>query len=267
MNTENLEIGKKYEIPIRIAHCHNSKCEHKTLHKILNVIFKRSYTKAVACSDLAGEWIFGKKNYDILPNAIDINKFRYKDCVRNEYRKKLELDSDEIIIGHVGNFNEQKNHKFIIDIFNSFQKRTKSSLLLIGTGILIEEVKRQVEELGIQEKVYFLGLRDDVNCWMQAMDVFLFPSKWEGFGMVLIEAQASNLPVIASTEVPTVTRVTNFIRYIDLKSNVNDWNDAILELHDNERFQEIDDRVIEYDIDRNIQKVIELYGLRNRGMK
>jgi glycosyltransferase involved in cell wall biosynthesis len=268
-STMGIELftGKHYGIPIRIAHCHNSKCEHKTLHKILNVEFKNSYTQAVACSDLAGEWIFGKGNYDVLPNAIDINKFRFHSSVRNEFRKKLELDKDEILIGHVGNFNEQKNHKFLIEIFNSFQEKNKSQLLLIGTGVLIEDIKRQVELLGIQSKIHFLGLRDDVNCWMQAMDVFVLPSKWEGFGMVAIEAQASNLPVVASTEVPTVTRVTNSIKYLDLNSCVNDWNRAIQELSEIERIQEVDYRVAKYDIDLNVQKVIELYGLKNRGMK
>lgn len=257
-----LKIAKICGIPTRIAHCHNSRCEHQLIHNVFKYSFMKSYTHAVACSELAGDWIFGKNNYTIVPNAIDINKFKYNEKNRNIYRNKLQIDDDAIVLGHVGNFNEQKNHEFLIDVFRSFHKTRHSKLILIGTGPLISKVKEKVDDFGLQNDVVFLGLKDDVNDWMQAMDVFVFPSRWEGFGMVVVEAQAANLPVVASTEVPTVTRVSNSIKYLSLDSGIRQWEKSVFELFEiTNRNAQVDNRVKVYDIDANLQNVVDLYGL------
>ena len=120
-----LYIAKSFKIPIRIAHCHNSKCEHSKLHKLLNLLFAHSYTKAVACSKLAGNWIFGANNFIVLPNAIEYEKFRYNSAIREQYREKMKIEKDTILVGHVGNFNDQKNQTFLIDIYNILQKKSE----------------------------------------------------------------------------------------------------------------------------------------------
>ena len=259
--TIELFLGKCSNIPIRIAHCHNSICENLRLHKILLHIFKHCYTQALACSELAGNWIFGENNFDILPNAIDIDKFKYNPEIRREYRLHLDIDDKTTLIGHVGNFNEQKNHQFIIELFEKYEQHNDAKLVLIGDGALCENIKKMVCDLGLQDKVFFLGVRDDVNCWLQAMDLFLFPSKWEGFGMVLIEAQVSNLPIVASTEVPIITKVSNGIRYIDIKDDINEWENTMTKLlMTHKRNKQIDQRIKKYDILENVDYLCKIYN-------
>lgn len=255
-----LSLAKIEKVPVRIAHCHNSRCEHPKVHKLLYPLLRASYTQAVACSTLAGDWIFGCGNYTVLPNAIDLQKFQYNPEIRKRYREMLNIDEKTLLLGHVGNFNEQKNHDFLIDIFDEVQKKKKAELVLIGTGPLLADVKKKVNKLGMQDKVHFWGIRDDVGCWMQAMDCFVFPSKWEGFGMVLIEGQASNLPMVVSTAVPTITKVTDNIRYISLSDGTGKWADLIINLASNaDRIKPVDSRIKEYDINNNIEKLTKLY--------
>ena len=131
-----LSLAKMEKVPIRIAHCHNSKCEHPKVHKMLYPLLRASYTQAVACSTLAGDWIFGSGNYTVLPNAIDLQKFQYDPTIRKRYREKLKIDDETLLIGHVGNFNEQKNHEFLINAFYEVQKQRKAKLILLGAGPL-----------------------------------------------------------------------------------------------------------------------------------
>ena len=256
-----LSLAKMEKVPIRIAHCHNSKCEHPKVHKMLYPLLRASYTQAVACSTLAGDWIFGSGNYTVLPNAIDLQKFQYNPTIRKRYREILKVNEDTLLVGHVGNFNEQKNHEFLIDVFYEILKYRKAKLVLIGTGPLQENVKKQVKDLQIEDDVYFLGIRNDVNCWMQAMDTFVFPSRWEGFGMVLIEGQASNLPMVVSKEVPRIVKVTDNIHFVDLKETVKGWSDLVLNSTINvNRERKLDSRIWEYDLFENTYRLIKLYN-------
>lgn len=257
-----LYIAKSFKIPIRIAHCHNSKCEHSKLHKLLNLLFAHSYTKAVACSKLAGNWIFGANNFIVLPNAIEYEKFRYNSAIREQYREKMKIEKDTILVGHVGNFNDQKNQTFLIDIYNILQKKVKSELILIGIGPLEAQMKNKVQKLNLEKKVHFLEARDDVNYLMQAMDVFVLPSKWEGFGIVLIEAQASGLYVVASTEAPKDTCVTENIRYISLLDGKEKWCDEILNgLKDYKRKVENTSGLENYSLKKSINTLKKLYNI------
>lgn len=255
-----LMIGKIYKIPVRVAHSHNAKCEHQALHKFFYPLFRNSYTQAVACSKLAGDWIFGKNHFWVLENAIELSKFKFDLNIRDKYRKKLDVSNDTLLIGHVGNFNEQKNQEFLIKVFYDIQKKRKSKLVMIGEGPRLENIKEIVDELGISDDVYFLGLRNDVNHWMQAMDVFVFPSKWEGFGMVLIEAQASNLPIVASTEVPKVVKLTDKVCFVNLDDGISGWTEKILDFDVSiDRNFEYDGRLTQYDLSNNVYKIIDMY--------
>lgn len=230
-----LKKAKKYGIKTRIAHSHNIDFQTKNIiKKIIGNIFKinlRIYaTDYYACSKLAGEWLFGKnivksKKFKVINNAIDYNKFKFNKSTRKKIRDKLKIYDDEIIVGHIGRFTMQKNHEFLIKIFYELYKiNSKFKLIMIGTGIKEKEIRRKVEELNITKNVIFEGFKENVNEYIQAMDLFLFPSKFEGLGIVLIEAQASGLKCYVSKDViPKEAQVTSLLKFIDLKSSPEYW--------------------------------------------
>lgn len=218
---------------IRIAHSHsttNKKEKNKNLIKqVLRPFSKLFATDYMCCSELAGRWLFGDKEYDkgnvyLLNNAIDLDKFKYNEKIREEVRKKLGIDDDAFVIGHIGRFITQKNHNKIIDVFFEYQKKNNNSvLLLIGEGKEKINIKNKIEYLGIEKKVLFLGQRNDVNELFQGMDCFLFPSLYEGLGMVLIEAQCSNLKCVVSSEVPKAVKISDDLNFVDLSSTNDIW--------------------------------------------
>lgn len=259
--TIELGLAKKYKIKTRIAHCHNSQCDHPKLNSLLSHYFKGLYTDALACSDLAGEWIFGTGNYKVLHNAIDLNKYAFSNEVRNEYRKELNIDEDAIVIGHIGNMNEQKNQKFLIKVFSELLKSKKAVLLLIGTGNLKNELIELAAKLKISNKIRFLGLRDDVSNLMCAMDIFVFPSRWEGLGMVAIEAQANGLPVLVSTAVPQEVCLSDKIRYLSLDEPTETWCADICELLSKSKSRIIErEKFKNYDINSEKKYLLEIYN-------
>lgn len=233
-----LRAAKRAGVPVRIAHSHsttNKKEWKKNIIKNILKPFAKLYaTDYFACTEHAGRWLFGNKEFDngnvyILNNAIELDKFIYNEEIRKSKREELNISDDTLIIGHIGRFVAQKNHTFLIDIFNEVLKRKENAvLLLIGQGPLQEDIERKVKDLGISNKVRFLGQREDVSELYQAMDVFVFPSLYEGLGMVLIEAQCSGLCCIASTEVPQVAKVTDNIDFISLDDDTNNWCDSII---------------------------------------
>lgn len=228
-----LRAAKKAGIPVRIAHSHsttNKKEWKKNLLKQILRPFSKVYaTDYMCCSELAGKWLFGDKTYDegkvyLLNNAIDLEKFAYDEKTRKAKRKELGIAESTLVIGHIGRFVAQKNHTFLIDIFNELHKKEKNSILILaGQGPLMEEVKAKVNNLGLTDSVKFLGQRTDANELYQAFDVFLLPSLYEGLGMVAVEAQCSGLPCIASTEVPAIAKVTDSMEFLDLSSDINEW--------------------------------------------
>ncbi len=180
-----LYAAKKVGVPVRIAHSHSTtnKKEWKKnlLKQVLRPFSKKYATNYMCCSELAGRWLFGDKTYDegkvyLLNNAIDLDKFKYDKKIRDKKRKELGIKEDTIVIGHIGRFVVQKNHTFLIDIFNQFHKKEKNSILLLaGQGPLQEEIKNKVRELGLDDSVRFLGQRNDANELYQAFDVFFLP--------------------------------------------------------------------------------------------
>lgn len=225
-----LLIAKFNKIPKRIAHCHNSTCSHPFFNKLINPLFKTTYTDALACSKVAGEWLF-KKDFSVINNAIDIDSFCFSYDMRKKLRKKIKVNDETKVIGHVGNLNEQKNQEFIINLFKIYhQKNNNSKLLLIGDGSLKSKLLNQVEKLNLKENVIFLGTQTNVNEWMQAMDLFIFPSKWEGFGMAALEAQASGLPVICSENVPKEIKISKNVSFVKLDSPTENWVNEIEKL-------------------------------------
>lgn len=223
----SLRAAKKAGVPVRIAHNHSTagKGEYKkNIIKYLLRPFAKVYpTDLFACSHLAGDWLYGKKTkYTVFNNAIELDKFVYNEQIRDKIRKKYHIE-DKYVIGHVGRFCYQKNHDFLIDIFEKVHEREKDSvLLLIGEGELEDEIKAKVHRLGLDECVIFAGTCNNVNEMYQAMDVFVLPSRYEGLPVVGVEAQAAGLPCIFSEEVTKEVRlVDETLFYKDLDNYVN----------------------------------------------
>lgn len=267
----SLFAAKCAGVPVRIAHSHsttNKKEKRKNLMKQLLRPFSKVFaTDYMCCSELAGRWLFGDKEYDkgnvyLLNNAIDLDKFRYDETVRREKRKELNIKDDTLVIGHVGRFVEQKNHRFLIDIFNEVHKQNENSiLLLVGQGPLMEEIKEKVKSLGIEDCVKFLGQRNDINELYQVMDLFLFPSLYEGLGMVAVEAQVSGLPCVVSTEIPEIAKVTEKITFINLENKIEIWTEIIFKYLKNINRKNINftDGIKKYDIIKETTKLEKKY--------
>lgn len=264
-----LYAAKKVGIPVRIAHSHsttNKKEWKKNLMKQILRPFSKLYaTDYMCCSELAGRWLFGNKEYDkgnvyLLNNAIDLDKFKFNEKIRKEVRKELKIKDDTLVIGHIGRFVEQKNHRFLINIFNEVHKKNKDSILLLaGQGPLQKEIKEKVNELNLNDSVIFLGQRNDANRLYRAFDVFLLPSLYEGLGMVLIEAQTSGLPCVASTEVPNIAKVTDNLVFVEL-DNLDEWSNSIMNTNKKVRkdySKEVSKH--DYDINKEVKKLEKRY--------
>lgn len=226
----HLLAAKRAGVKVRIAHCRNTKSDHKLLHKILLPAFRKTYNVAFACGREAGEWLFGKNaDFMVVPNGKDVDVFKYNDVVRKEYREKYNLD-DKIVIGHIGNFNYQKNHDYLINIFNELASRNdKYRLVLVGKGDLQNEIKQKVKKLGLDDKVLFLGQVpvDEVAKLLNMMDIMVFPSRFEGFPNVLIEWQMNGLPCVISDAITKDVRITDLVRFMSLEKDAKDWADEI----------------------------------------
>lgn len=233
-----LWYGKRFGIPVRIAHSHNSGYQTSSkLQKALGDVFKiplrRVATNYIACSEKAGQWMFGKNlveqgKVEILPNGVDLEEFRFSTEVRAQVRKELDIE-DKIVIGNVGRFTTQKNHKFLIKIFKEIhQKNQDTMLLLAGIGELMEDCEKQVEELGLGEVVKFLGFRSDVTDLLQGMDLFLMPSLYEGFPVTGVEAQASGLPCVFTDTITREAKLLDNVKFLSLESDAGIWAEEVL---------------------------------------
>lgn len=256
--------AKKAGCKIRIAHCRNTKTNHKLLDKMLRPIFYKTYTHGFACGQDAGKWLFKDKNFEIINNGKDIEKFQFNEKVRMEFRKKYNLDN-KIVIGHVGRFNEQKNHSYLIDVFYELLKSNeKYFLVLIGTGHLQETIKKKVKELGIEKNVLFVGDSKEVEKWLQTMDIMIFPSKYEGFPNVLIEWQIAGLPCLISSTITKEVKCTELVRFESINEQPKEWAKIIekMKLEDrNASREKIKAQIAKsgYDIKENAKKLEKIY--------
>jgi len=185
-----LRIAKKAKIPVRIAHSHSTSNKKEWKKNILKMILrplsKLYANNYFACTEYAGKWLFGKKvverkELNVINNAIDLKKFEFNENTRKALREELGIKDDTLIIGHVGRFMKQKNHEFLIEVFNEVYKKNQNTLLiLIGQGPLLSEIKQKAINLNIEDKIKFIGQVTDVEKYYNIMDIFLFPSIYEG---------------------------------------------------------------------------------------
>ncbi len=262
------KIAKKNGVSAVIAHSHSTVYGSGLFKKVRNFVFIQQAAQLsdyrLACSKEAGNFMFGKnKEFFLLNNAIDISVYRSAQEKRAIVRRELSLEN-AFVLGHVGSFAASKNHKFLIEIFNEVQKTVPNAkLLLVGgegiaAGSTLAQMKQKVVDLDLEDKVLFLGVRQDVPCLMSAMDAFVFPSLFEGFGLVLVEAQASGLPCTASDRVPLAAKCTDLVSYLPLESGAKAWAEHILNHRTQERKVAIEsfDR---YNIDTQKQVLEDMY--------
>ncbi len=213
-----------------IAHSRNAGAASGLSSKLLCFInkYRFPYDKVtlLAVSDKAGEWMFGKRNVLVLNNGLDTSHYRFSEEKRAVFRKEMNLENKNIVI-HVGAFREQKNHRRVIEIFNEYHKRNKDGvLLLVGSGELMGEIKTIVKEKELEDSVYFLSRRTDLDVLLSASDYFLFPSFYEGFPNALLEAEASGLRCVVSDTITPQAILDNAIA-ISLNESNNAWVDAL----------------------------------------
>lgn len=264
-----LKVAKKNGVKLTIAHSHSTS-QDKNLRYILKILEKKKIPKYAdklfACGKEAGRWMFNTDNFDILNNAIDTDLYTYNKEKSCKLKRELGIEG-KFVVGNVGRLYYPKNHKFIVDIFNEIQKiRNDSVLLLVGEGSLRQSIEEKIEYLGIKDKVIMTGVRDDVNDLMQVMDVFLFPSLYEGLGIALIEAQAAGLKCVISNTIPKEGVLTNDVTSISLNQSPKVWANEILKYQEYKRAnnKEIIKKA-NYDIKNNAKKLEQFYIENARG--
>ena len=260
-----LKYAKRHGVPVRIAHAHNSNIVRNAKLPI-KLIYKRSIPKYAtdlyACGEEAGRWMYGRRDFSVLNNAVDVNSFVYNFRTRVQYRAELGIDQNTLVLGHVGRISPQKNHAFLIDIFSELVKlHPDSKLLLVGQGNLEKAIRDKVKSLGLSDRVIFAGVRSDVNALMQAMDVFVFPSLFEGLGIVAVEAQAAGLPCVVSNRVPRECEKTDgLVTFLPLEAGAERWAKQILNAAQIERGDtSAQIKANGFDIKENASKLQQFY--------
>ncbi len=234
-------LGKLCGIKIRIAHSHLVEYPKNPVKKFIDhikkILTRITANKYFACGESAGIYLFGEKNIGkvfILNNAIDVNKFLYDAEKRKNLRNELNIPENAFCIGNIGRFTEQKNHTFIIDIFSEVHKKDKDALLLLfGKGELTDKIKEKVNKLGLTDNVLFMGVKNDIYNYYNIMDTFLFPSLYEGLGIVLIEAQTNKLMSFSADTVPKEVKLSDLVKFISLEKKPVYWAEKILEFKEN----------------------------------
>ncbi|MCI8774070.1 MAG: glycosyltransferase family 1 protein [Lachnospiraceae bacterium] len=224
---------------------------------------EKTATHFMACSHMAADFLFGpqipRKKIMILHNALDISRYTYDEEKRNNLRNKLNV-SDKYVIGNVGRMAYQKNHKFLIDCFYEMQKKDKDAvLLLIGDGYLEGDIRNQVMQYGIENKVIFAGAVDNVEDYLQAMDLFAFPTLFEGLPNALVEAQAAGLKCLCSDRITKEVGITDNIQFLPLDKS--QWVNTLLDRRDGYQRKKVDEQIQSagYDIRYEIKKLEEIY--------
>lgn len=228
------QIAKKHGLKL-IIHSHstsNGKGLTSAVKYVLQLPLRFQADFFMACSTESGKWLYGKNackkpNYRLIPNGIDIDQFAYSETIAAEYRKSLGLQ-DKFVIGHVGRLHKAKNHMFLLDIFAGVcERRPDAMLLLVGDGDVREKIESKIRRLGLENRVLITGTRSDVSNLLQAMDVFVFPSLWEGLPVTVVEAQAAGLPCLISDMITNDVVISESVKRLPIE-NSKEWIDAIL---------------------------------------
>lgn len=264
-----LPIAAKYGFPVRIVHSHNTKPPIFLLKEKVMWLFHRNIikyaTSYLACGQDAGHYLFGNKSFLVLRNSIDTKKYKYNEIDRRKRREEFGFELNDLVIGHIGSFRtRQKNHDFLIDVFAEIAKKVPNArLLLIGAGDLKDEIINKVHSLNLDGKCVFAGVRSDIPALLSCMDVFLFPSLFEGLSVVLIEAQASGLPCVVSSVLSSETKLIDIFIQVKLNDSAQKWAEIVSSsCVKKKRELYCDDvRLRGYDVEDNVKILEQIYQL------
>lgn len=273
------QVAMELGIPQVIVHSHSTgidetdervRVERLIQHNAYKDKFSMKYaTDVCACSALAGDWLFGeqipREIIRIFPNAIDVNRYRFKPALRQEMRRKLGLEK-RIVVGNVGRYCYQKNQEFLLEVFSRVHKQDSTFfLLLIGQGELMLELKEQAKKLEIEKDVCFLGWQENIEDYLQVMDVFCLPSRFEGLAISAIEAQTAGLSCILSDTISKETALTDLVKFLPLDEEV--WGEHILQYTDHFSREHRDNEITEkgYDIRTAARCLEEFYEKKPSG--
>lgn len=268
MGFMDLKVAKKAGAKVCVARSSNSSdgggIKAFIAHRLGRALYGKYLDVKIAPSNLAAKYTFGNKavkynKVSILHNAVDLNIFNFDKEERQRIRKEFEIGDKEILVGHVGRFMRQKNHKFLIRVFKKICNRNPNAkLMLVGVGELEKDIKEQVKQLGLDEKVIFTGVRSDVPKLLSAMDVFVFPSFYEGMPNTVIEAQATGLPCVVADTITREANITGLVKYLPL-DNIDNWAKETLESIKQGRTDTKSDFIKNgYDIESVVQKFTRL---------
>lgn len=264
-----LKSAKKYGVPVRILHSHNSRGADGIVKKVRNFILNKQgivyANQYFACSKSAGEYLYGKKvcqqgKVTVLHNAVQIDKFRYSSLKRRKIRDELGL-GDEVLIGHIGRFSEQKNHECLVDIFAKLcYYGWDGKMVLLGDGELRKAIEEKVKKLKLENRILFLGVVENVDEYLSAMDVFLLPSLYEGLPVVCVEAQVSGLSCLVSDKVSYEVKISENIEFFDI-CNIDGCCKQIQKIEiDEEKRQQAGENAWEnFDIIKQTARLEKLY--------
>lgn len=258
-----LHVAKEHGVPIRIAHSHGAN-QIRDIKYPIKLVYRhfiaRYATKLMACGEDAGKWMFCGAPFEILSNAIPAESYSFNPGVKSFQREKWKIMPEELLVGHVGSFTVPKNHLYLLDIFKEIQKKIPAKLMIVGDGNLRPEIEEKIQKLGLADKVILAGLRSDVPELLQAMDVFVFPSLYEGLPVTLVEVQASGLPCLISDKVPIECKMTETVQQIPLTDSPEIWADKAIEASRMPRkntYEEI--KAAGYDIVENAKRLQKMY--------
>lgn len=275
--------AKMSNVKIRICHSHNtresnnSKFFRRAYFALMKLLIQKYSTTMLACGVEAGEHLFGKRMLDrgsveVFPNAINLEQFKIIPINEvNLLRKELNIPENAIVLGNIARFTEQKNHEFFIDFIKKLeQKDTEYRIVLVGEGILLEGFSNRINEMGLQSKVLFLGVRSDIPLLLNLFDVFIMPSLYEGLPVSIVEAQATGVPCLVSdTITEEVDMGLGLISYLNLKKSKDEWVNKIIEILNKHNNKIINQSLINvalsnkgYEITESVFRLKKIYKLK-----
>lgn len=261
-----LSAAKSAGCVVRMVHAHSTTCSHVVLHKLLTPLFDALCTHGLACGDAAGRFMFGKRDFTVMNNGVDTEKFSFNPENRSSIRESLGWKKNPIV-GHVGYFTEVKNQSFIVDVFSALHRHNPEyRMILIGDGPLKPMIEQKIESLGLEASVCLTGNIDSVNEYLSAIDVIVMPSLFEGLPLTLVEQQANGLLCVVSNAITSEVNKTGNVRFLPLSAPIESWVDAVLSIDDGLLSREERSRTsiksitqVGYNIREGAKKLEELY--------
>lgn len=252
---------------VRITHSHNTTCNSLALHKLLTPLFNSLYTQGLACGKEAGIWQYGKRPFKIITNGIDTNSFAFNSDVRMKIRQKLGLTDDQILIGNVGHFwSKVKNQSFIVKVFSELCETDKRyRLCFIGDGSLRPDIELQVKTSNLKDKVTFTGNINNVSDYLNAIDLIVMPSLFEGLPLTLVEQQANGLQCIVSDTITKEADKTGNLRFISLNAPISEWVQTIENCNCKQNREQRSKKAVDdiakagYSIQTEAKKLVDFY--------